>query len=55
MKLGALIKLYESTRRCGKDAGKTGVIVAYDRHGQYDVLIEGKITAYHSTQIVEVL
>ncbi|MAG27694.1 hypothetical protein CMI47_19355 [Candidatus Pacearchaeota archaeon] len=53
MKIGNLVKLHESTRKCGQYAGKQAMIIDRDKYSQYVLLVEGEIIKFHSTQIEE--
>jgi len=55
MQPGDLIKMHESTRRNGIWAGKIGLVVDIDKHTNPVVLIDGKTTSFHITQIEKVI
>jgi len=51
MKVGDMVLLYDSRRRCGKYAGKLGLIVETGRYEDYVINVEGEIKKFHKTQI----
>jgi hypothetical protein len=51
MKVGDVVKLYDSTRRNGRLAGKLGLIVDLDKHGNPVVNVDGRVKSFHQTQI----
>ena len=51
MKVGDMVKLYDSTRRNGRLAGKIGLIVDLDKHGKPVVNVDGRVKSFHHTQI----
>jgi len=51
MKVGDMVKLYDSTRRNGRLAGKLGLVVGLDKHGNPVINIDGGIRSFHQTQI----
>jgi len=51
-KIGTLVTIHPSTRRCGKYAGKTAMIVSFDKHGQYTLLVGGEVRDFHTTQLI---
>ena len=56
MKIGDLIKLHNSKRRCGDDAGKLGVILDLDTYLNLVIHVGGgTIKSFHITQIEEVV
>jgi|TARA_R110000765_G_scaffold33796_1_gene77102 hypothetical protein len=55
MKVGDLVKLHSSTRRNGSYAGKPGLIVGLDEHGNPVINIGGEVKAFHYSQIDEVI
>ena len=55
MKVGDLVKLYDSARRNGILAGKIGLVVDLDKHNNPVVNVDGIIKAFHLTQIGEVI
>ncbi len=55
MKVGDLIKIHSSRRRCGDKAGKVGLLVGFDEWGHPIINVDGKICAMHTTQVGEVL
>jgi len=55
MKVGDLVKLHSSPRRNGSYAGKPGLIVGLDEHGNPVINIGGEVKAFHYSQIDEVI
>ena len=57
MNVGDIVKLHESTRRNGRFAGLTGLIVdKLSQHAGHQVLLEtGELVSLHITQIKEVV
>ena len=51
MKVGDMVKLYDSTRRNGRLAGKIGLVVDLDKHGNPVVNVHGMVKAFYRTQI----
>ena len=51
MKVGDMVKLYDSARRNGRLAGKVGLIVDLDKHGNPVVNVDGIVKSFHQTQI----
>jgi len=55
VKVGDLVKLYDSVRRNGALASKLGLIVALDKYNNPVVNVGGTVKAFHLTQIGEVI
>ncbi len=57
MNIGDMVKLHKSTRRNGRFAGLTGLIVdKLPHHASHQVLLEtGELVSLHVTQIEEVV
>ena len=57
MNIGDIVKLHKSTRRNGRFAGLTGLIVdKLPHHASHQVLLEtGELVSLHITQIEEVI
>tara|TARA_Y100000310_G_scaffold78418_1_gene75067 strand:+ start:1396 stop:1575 length:180 start_codon:yes stop_codon:yes gene_type:complete len=55
MKIGDLVKLYDSVRRNGRLAGKLGLVVDTDKYNNPVVNVDGTVKALHLTQISEVI
>jgi hydrogenase maturation factor len=55
MKVGDLIRLHSSPRRCGDCAGKPGIIIDIDKHDNPVVNVGGTVKSFHITQIEEVI
>ena len=51
MKVGDVVKLYDSARRNGRLAGKFGLVVDLDKHGNPVINVDGKVKAFYQTQI----
>ena len=51
LKVGDVVKLYDSARRNGSLAGKFGLVVDLDKHGNPVINVEGKVKAFYQTQI----
>tara|TARA_B100000214_G_scaffold174871_1_gene125670 strand:- start:1401 stop:1586 length:186 start_codon:yes stop_codon:yes gene_type:complete len=54
-KIGTMIKLSFSYRRNGDYAGKLGLIVDLDKHGNPIVKVGNEIRAFHYTQVAGVI
>ena len=54
MNVGDMIKLCESKRKNGSDAGTYGLIVDFDKWGNPTVNINGKVKNFHCTQIKKI-
>ena len=55
MKVGDLVKLYDSTRKNGPYAGKLGLIVEFDPYDNPVIKVEGVVKDFHYTQVEEVI
>jgi hypothetical protein len=55
MKIGDIVKLYDSNRRNGKLAGHYGLIVDFDSHKQLVINVDGMVRSFHTTQIERVI
>ena len=57
MNIGDMVKLHKSTRRNGRFAGLTGLLVGeLHQHASHQVLLEtGELVSLHVTQIEEVI
>ena len=55
MKVGDLVKLYDSARRNGILAGKFGLVVDLDKHNNLVVNVDGTVRAFHMTQVEEMI
>jgi len=55
MKIGDLVKLYDSTRKNGPYAGKLGLIVEFDPYDNPVIKVEGVVKDFHHTQVEEVI
>jgi|TARA_R110000824_G_scaffold41357_2_gene123078 hypothetical protein len=55
MKVGDLVRLYDSVRRNGSAAGRFGLIVALDKYNNPVLNLDGMVKAFHLTQISEVI
>ncbi len=55
MKVGDMVKLYDSTRKNGHCAGKIGLIVSFDPYDNPVINVEGVIKDFHYTQVKEVI
>ncbi len=55
MKVGDMVRFYDSTRKNGPYAGKVGLIVDFDPYDNPVVNVEGEVRDFHYTQIEKVL
>jgi hypothetical protein len=55
MKIGDIVKLYDSNRRNGKFAGHYGLIVDFDSYKQLIINIDGMVRSFHISQIERVI
>ena len=55
MRIGDLVKLHTSTRRNGKYAGKTGLVIDLDVWENPTLNVRGRIKSFHYSQIAEVI
>jgi len=55
MKIGDLVKLYDSARRNGILAGKLGLVVCLDKHNNPVVNVDATVKAFHLTQVEEIV
>ena len=55
MKVGDVVKLYDSTRRNGRLAGQLGLVVDLDKHGNPVINIDGGTRSFHQTQIDKIV
>ena len=53
--VGDVVQLHSSTRRNWNDAGKIGLVVDLDKHGNPIVNLDGTVKSFHHTQIGKVL
>ncbi len=51
MNIGDLVKLHDSERRNGQSAGKMGLIVDLDKHGNPVINVDGRVKSFHRTQV----
>ena len=55
LKVGDLVKLYDSTRRNGILAGKLDLVIDIDNYNNPVVSVGGTVKALHLTQIGEII
>lgn len=51
MEVGDIVKLHNSVRRNGRLAGKLGLVIDLDKHGNPVINVDEKVKAFHQTQI----
>ena len=55
MKVGDLVRLHSSKRRCGPSAGQLGLVVGLDNFKNPIIKVDGVLKAFHRTQVEEII